>query len=71
MIVDSVSPQFELEESVISKTYLSVLGRIISSGNPLYDGVRCWLYQGICQKLGLKCEGLNLNVGIRTTIFNN
>ncbi|SET12519.1 hypothetical protein SAMN04487771_100595 [[Clostridium] aminophilum] len=72
-LVDYINPDFriELEESVISKTHSSVLGRIISSGNPLYDGVRCWLYQGICQKLGLKCEGLKLNFGIRTTIFSN
>ena len=26
-----------------------------------YDGVRCFLYQGICDELGLKCEGLRIN----------
>lgn len=69
--VDYINPDFgdELEEGIVSKTHSIVLGRIISSGNLLYDGVRCWLYQGICRKLGFKCEGLRLSDGIRTTIF--
>ena len=34
-----------------------------------YDGVRCWLYQGICNKLGLKIEGLDLGNLSHDTIF--
>ena len=26
-----------------------------------YDGVRCFLYQGICDALDLKCEGIHIN----------
>ena len=34
----------------------------------LYDGVRCLLYQGICEALGFECQGLSIN-GINTKIF--
>ena len=26
-----------------------------------YDGIRCFLYQGICDVLDIKCEGININ----------
>lgn len=36
----------------------SILNRIPTL---YYDGVRCFLYQGICDELGLKCEGIRIN----------
>ncbi len=35
----------------------------------LYDGVRCWLYQGICNRLGFKTEGIALGSGFRECLF--
>ena len=26
-----------------------------------YDGIRCFLYQGICDTLNLKCKGIRIN----------
>lgn len=34
-----------------------------------YDGIRCFLYQGICDALELKCEGININHR-RERLFN-
>ena len=34
-----------------------------------YDGIRCFLYQGICDALKLKCEGININHR-RERLFN-
>jgi hypothetical protein len=33
----------------------------IRSETPVYNGFRCWLYQGICNGLGFKCSGLTVN----------
>lgn len=34
--------------------------RILQRKTPFYDSVRCLLYQGICQSLDLKCNGLSI-----------
>lgn len=26
-----------------------------------YDGIRCFLYQGICDTLDIKCKGISIN----------
>ena len=37
-------------------------GSILASSPTLYyDGIRCFLYQGICERFGLKCEGISIN----------
>ena len=36
----------------------SILNRIPTL---YYDGIRCFLYQGICDALGIKCEGITIN----------
>ena len=35
----------------------------------LYDGIRCWLYQGISNRLGFKPEGIALGHGFRECLF--
>ena len=34
-----------------------------------YDGIRCFLYQGICDALSFKCEGIEIN-GRSESLFN-
>lgn len=41
----------------------------ITQKTMFYDGVRCFLYQGICDALGLECQGLSIN-GINMKMFD-
>jgi len=31
------------------------------NGNLLYNGLRCFIYQGLCEGLGLKCDGIHFD----------
>lgn len=51
--------------------YQSMLSWNVGMNNNklLYNGVRCFLYQGICDNLGFKCQGLSIN-GVSMKIFD-
>ncbi len=61
--------ELEKNQGVISKICTTRFSPANYNQQLLYDGVRCWLYQGICSKLGYKIEGINLGGGISETIF--
>ncbi len=67
-----ISHDFSVEDKengVISKIG-SLLNVSMFNRQQLYfDGIRCWLYQGICKKLGFKCDGLYLGGGLSYRIF--
>lgn len=62
--VDKECPN-ELEN--ISRGYL--LEPFVRSGTPVYDGFRCWLYQGICDGLEFECPGLTVHYTSDTKLF--
>lgn len=48
----------EKKNGIISKADSSLLTSIICNQHLYYDGIRSWLYQGICHKLGFDIKGL-------------
>ena len=69
MITDDGFTEFEKSSGVISKTVTCNFCPSNSNQHLLYDGIRCWLYQGICNKLGFKIIGINLGEGTNETVF--
>ena len=59
--------EFDKTHGVISKINSALM--IIYNQQLFYDGIRCLLYQGICQKLGYKIDGLNLCGAMKYKLF--
>ena len=57
------------ESNVISKTTTGLVFDLILGGRPLYDGIRCWMYQGIIHTLKYKNDGLYLTGRGSVTLF--
>ena len=69
MISGNSFTELEKSNGVISKTVTCNLCPSNSNQHLIYDGIRCWLYQGICNKLGFDIAGINLGEGTNETIF--
>ena len=59
IIPDDAITELELRNGLIYKSCPSSFTPQGTNQQLFYDGVRCWLYQGICNKLGLKIDGIN------------
>lgn len=57
------------KEGLIFEIDTSLLTMMVYDQQLFYDGIRCMLYQGICQKLNFKIEGLNLNGYMNYVLF--
>lgn len=69
MISGNSFTELEKSNGVISKTVTCNFCPSNSNQHLIYDGIRCWLYQGICNKLGFDIAGINLGEGTNETIF--
>ncbi len=72
--VDKVDLEFtetDKEKGVETKVGTGLLISLANNNQLIYDGIRCLLYQGICQQLGFKNDGLCINgAGIKYSIFD-
>ena len=63
------SEEFNDEDNgLVSISSGLLFDRFIQRKTPIYDSVRCLVYQGICEALDLKCRGLSFG-GFSNKIF--
>ena len=56
---DSYCPEdFDVENPPVSIQHTLFFEEFLSRKTPLYDGLHCLLYKGVCDALGFKAEGL-------------
>ncbi len=66
---EKVNYEWTGKEKTLNILSREMTGRVfdfVSGGKPLYDGVRCWMYQGIVSALKYNNVGLNLQNGCIT-----